>query len=330
MLPTRVVSYDHTGPAREVLALGELWLPGPQPGEVVVRLHASGVNPTDLKARGGVPGRGQDFPTIVPHHDGAGEIEAVGPGGDDGLVGRRVWVFGARAGRPFGTAAERVVLPAYNVAPLPDGVSFEEGACLGVPVMTAYNAVLGDGPVAGRTVLVTGGAGAVGHYAIQIARHAGAVVVATASTPEKRRGASEAGAHHVVDYREPDAAERILAVTGGRGADAVVDVDTTANAALLARVTAPFGRIASYGSGGLSADVPIRDLRQRCVSMRFLTIHRFGPDVLRPAAAAIGAMLEAGLLRHRIAARYTLEETALAHEALESGDIVGKVVVLVP
>ena len=323
----RAAYYDETGPARSVFRIGVLPTPSPGVGEVLVRLETSGVNPTDTKVRGAAPGREKPFDRIVPHHDGAGVIEAVGDGVERGLVGRRVWVFCAQAGRPFGTAAEHVALPVGLTARLPDGVSFEIGAALGVPVMTAWNAVLGDGPVPGKTVLVAGGAGSVGHYAVQIARLFGARVIATVSSQEKAKEAESAGAHATVNYRDADAARRILDLTNGRGVDLFVDVDTTTNASLAGQVTALFGRVTSYGSRGLSAELPVRDLRQRCVTVRFLTLHRFGPAVLGPIADGVNALLEIGGLKHRIAARFPLAEIGAAHEIVEGGSARGKVVV---
>ena len=319
--------YDQTGPAREVLVQGEMPVRAPAPGEVLVRLYASGVNPTDIKSRGGAPGRAKEFDRIIPHFDGAGTIEAVGAGVPATHVGQNVWVFCARHERAFGTAAAYVSIDRSFVAPLPKGVPFEIGACLGIPAMTAWNAVLGSGPVNGRKVLVTGGAGAVGHYGVQIARRHGAFVIATVSSAEKAAETLQGGAHHAVNYREPDAAEQIMALTQGRGIDLLVDVDTTANARLASRVMAMGGQISSYGSGGLNADIPVRDLRQRCVSIRFLTIFRFEAVQLQTYAAGINAMLEAGTLQHRIAQRYPLSEIAAAHEAVESGAVSGKVIV---
>lgn len=323
----RCAYYDRSGPAREVLALGEMSVQSPGAGEVLVRLHFSGVNPTDIKNRGGVPGRGKVFDRIVPHHDGAGIVEATGEGVPSTLVGQPVWIFCAQHERPFGTASQYITIGQQFISPLPAGVSFEVGACLGIPAMTAWNAVLGSGPVNGRTVLVTGGAGAVGNYAVQIARRQGAFVIATVSSSEKAQDALQGGAHHAIDYRTPDAAEQILAATGGRGVDLCVDVDTTANARLASRVMALGGKIASYGSGQLTADVPVRDLRLRCVSVRFLTIYNFGPDMLQPIAAGINAMLEANLLQHRIVRQFPLEEIAAAHEFLESGTAIGKILI---
>lgn len=319
--------YDETGPAREVLVQGQMQVRAPAPGEVLIRVFASGVNPTDVKSRGGAPGRAKEFDRIIPHFDGAGTVDAVGAGVPATLVGQNVWVFCARHERPFGTAAEYLSIDKSLVALLPKGVSFEVGACLGIPAMTAWNAVLGSGPVTGRTVLVTGGAGAVGHCAVQIARRQGAFVIATISSAAKGEEALSAGAHRVVNYRDPDAADQIMALTAGRGVDLMVDVDTTANARLATRVMALGGQISSYGSGSLDADIPVRDLRQRCVSIRFLTIFRFETAQLQTYAAGINAMLEAGTLQHRIAQRFPLSEIAAAHEAVESGALTGKVVV---
>lgn len=323
----RAAYYDETGPARSVFRIGDLPKPNPAAGEVLVRVHASGVNPTDTKVRGAAPGREKPFDRIVPHHDGAGVVEAVGEGVAADLVGRRVWIFCAQAGRPFGTAAEYVALPVGLTARLPDDTPFDIGAAIGVPCLTAWNAVLGDGPVAGKTVLVAGGAGAVGNYAVQVARLSGSHVIATVSSADKARDAEAAGAHATVDYRDTDAAKRILDLTGGKGVDHFVDVDTTTNAALAGKVMAMFGRIASYGSRANSAELPVRDFRQRCVSVRFLTIHRFSSSVLGPMAEGINAMLEIGALKHRIAARLPLDDIATAHELVEGGSTQGKVIV---
>jgi NADPH2:quinone reductase len=321
----RCAYYERCGPAREVLALGEMPVRAPAAGEVLVRLRFSGINPTDIKNRGGAPGRGMAFDRIVPHHDGVGTVEATGEGVPTTLVGKPVWVFCAQHKRAFGTASEYITIDRQLVVPLPSNTSFEAGACLGIPAMTAWNAVLGSGPVNGRIVLVTGGAGAVGHYAVQIARRNGALVVATVSSKEKAQDALQGGAHYAIDYRQPHAAEQILAATDGRGIDLCVDVDTTTNATLVSSVMAMGGQISSYGSRALMADIPVRDLRLRCISMRFLTLYHFNTDVLQSIAAGINAMLEANLLQHRIARIFPIGDIAAAHEAVESGAVRGKV-----
>jgi NADPH:quinone reductase len=202
----RAAVYRGTGAARDVLRVEEVARPEPGPSEVLVRVHASGVNPTDVKSRAGATGRPVDE-FQIPHHDGAGIIEAVGPGVDPARTGERVWVWLAAFGRRWGTAAEWTVVPARQAVPLPDRVSFELGASLGVPAVTADRCLFADGPVAGKAVLVAGGAGAVGHFAIELARHAGGRVVATVSGPEKAELAAKAGADLVVNSRDADAVD---------------------------------------------------------------------------------------------------------------------------
>lgn len=323
----RAAIYSESGPARRVLALTDLPDEAPGPGAVTVRIAASGVNPTDVKMRGGAPGRRMPFARIVPHHDGAGTVAAVGAGVDGLAIGQRVWVFGAQNGRAFGTAAECVTLPAGNVLPLPDDMDFAAGACLGVPPMTAWAALFLDAPVApGAHVLVTGGAGNVGGYAVQMARRAGARVIATVSSPEKADVARALGADVAVTYRDPDAAAQVRAATGGAGVDVAVDVDTTGNAALLGAVMANGGRIVSYGSSGLDGVMPIRDLRQANVTVRFLNILRLPVAVQRRAAEGVATMLAAAPMTHRIALSVPLDRIAEAHEAVEAG-AVGRVIV---
>lgn len=214
-----------------------------------------------------------------------------------------------------------------RLAPLPHNVPLQTGACLGIPVMTAWHATLNGPPIAGRNVLVTGGAGAVGHYAVQLARMHGAFVVATVSSDDKAREARDAGAQVTVNYRDADAAERIMAATNGRGTDVIVDVDTTTNAELIAKVVAQDGHVASYGSGTLTAQVPVRDLRLKCATLRFMTLYHLSQDTLQAIARGVNAMLERRSLRHRIAKEFPLADTAAAHEAVEGGKINGKVIV---
>jgi len=210
--------YESTGPAREVLHVGRIELPEPGPGEVRVRVACSGVNPSDVKTRAGLRNKTLPFPRIVPHSDGAGVIDAVGAGVPAGRVGERVWIWNAAWKRAWGTAAECVVLPAAQAVHLPDEAGFEAGACLGIPALTAYHAAAVDGGVAGKAVLVAGGAGAVGHYAVQCARLLGArQVIATVSSDAKARLARDAGADLAVDYRREDAAARIREATAGAG-----------------------------------------------------------------------------------------------------------------
>ena len=214
----RAALYEHTGPAAEVLQLVELPTPEPAAGEVRVRLHASGVNPSDVKSRAGLRTKTLAFPRIVPHSDGAGVIDAVGAGVDPARIGERVWVWNAAWRRAFGTAAQFVALPAAQAVRLPDGIGFDAGACLGIPALTALHAMLVDGGVAGQRVLVAGGAGAVGHYAVQFARALGArQIIATVSSDAKAAIAREAGADAAVNYRAGRLVDEVMTLTGGAG-----------------------------------------------------------------------------------------------------------------
>ena len=234
----RAAYYEKNGAAREVLRVAEVETPEPGPGEVRVRLAASGVNPSDVKSRAGST-RKIAFPRVIPHSDGAGEIDRVGEGVSPSRVGERVWVWNGQWRRPFGTAAQSIVLPSEQAVPLPADISMEAGACLGIPAYTAYQAVELAGCEDGSSVLVAGGAGAVGHYAIQLAKKRKATVITTVSSPKKGEIARRAGADHVVDYRREDVGERVMAITAKRGVNAVIELDLGANARLLPAVLAP-------------------------------------------------------------------------------------------
>jgi NADPH:quinone reductase len=241
----RAVWYDRQGAADEVLVCGELPTPNAGHGEVRVKLEASGVNPSDTYRRRGPPA--MEYPRVITNSDGAGVIDQVGPGVDQQRLGKRVWLYnGQRNGRWMGTAAEYIALPVDLVTELPDHVSFAEGATLGVPAMTAHRAVFVAGPVQGKTLLVTGGAGAVGHYAVQLASWAGATVIATVSSSEKADRARAGGAAHVIDYRAEDVAERVLDITGGVGVDHIAEVDFGGNLAATLRCLRVNGSIMIY------------------------------------------------------------------------------------
>ena len=323
-------SYDRTGPARDVLRVGELPTPTPGPGEVRVRVAWSGVNPSDVKARAGATGRPLPFPLVVPHSDGAGVVDAVGDGVPPGRVGERVWVWNAAWGRPFGTAAEYVVLPVAQAVPLPDGVPLAVGACLGIPALTAYHAVTTDGGVVGQRVLVAGGAGAVGHYAVQLARLLGArQVLATVSGPAKGELARAAGADVVVNYRTEDVAARVLEATDGEGVERVIEVDLGANLALDLAVLAPDGELVVYGSGQREVPVPFGPMILKNVGARFFIVYHLRPEVRRRAIAHLTALLAQGRLAHNVAARLPLGRIAEAHELVEQGRASGNVVLAV-
>ncbi|MGW9182546.1 NADPH:quinone reductase [Agromyces sp. NPDC055661] len=336
----RAIAYAKTGPS-SVLQLVDRDVAEPGPGEVRVRIVVSGVNPTDWKARAGAgAGRPTPFPEVVPNQDGAGVVDAVGEGVTGFAVGDRVWVFLAAHGRPTGTAQEIAVLPAARVVHLPDAAGFELGASLGVPAMTAHRALtvheggpsrLGPGALDGRTVLVAGGAGAVGHAAIQLASWSSARVITTVSSPEKAALASAAGAHHVVNYRADDAAKAIRAIAPD-GVDQVVEVSPARNADLNSRVLANHGSVSVYATdGGSEMTLDIRRHFSLNVRYQFLLLYTVGDDALTAAAEDITRALEDGALPVGEDAglpltRFPLERTAEAHDAVEAGTV-GKVLI---
>jgi NADPH:quinone reductase len=323
----RAALYDRHGSAREVLRVEQVDQPEPRPGEVRVKLEVSGVNPTDWKSRSGATPRPIDG-FQIPHHDGAGVIDAVGEGVDQARIGQRVWLWMAAAGRQWGTAAEWAVVPERLAVLLPQGVSAELGASLGVPAMTAHRCLFADGPIEGKTVLVAGGAGAVGHFAIELAKHAGARVITTVSGPQKAELAAKAGADLVVNYREPDAADRISSFAGSGGVDHVVELALGANLQLdLAVVARPDAQIVCYAAEATDAAVPVRACMNANVILRFVLLYGVPEDALEHAAQDISAALAVGALTELPATKFPLDEVAAAHEAVEAG-AVGKVLVI--
>ena len=319
----RAASYDRYGPAAEVLEVRDVERPAPGPGEVLVRVALSGVNPTDWKSRGGSTPRPIDG-FQIPHHDGAGVIEAVGEGVDPARAGQRVWLWLAAAGRRWGTAAEWSVVPEDQAVPLPDGASDELGASLGVPAMTAHWCVFADGPVAGKTVLVAGGAGAVGHFAIELAARAGARVIATASGPEKAELARKAGAAHVVNYRDADAADQIRAAAGQT--DRVIEVALGANLALDLAVAKPGSMIVTYAAEPADPVLPVRACMTANLTLRFILLYGVPRPALRRTAQDLSAALAEGALTELPVHRFGLSDIVAAHQAAEAGAL-GKVLV---
>lgn len=316
--------YERNGSAREVLQLGTLPTPEPAAGEVRVRLHASGVNPSDVKSRARRPLAG---PRVIPHSDGAGVIEAVGPGVAADRVGERVWVWNGQWQRPHGTAATHIALPAGQAVALPAAVSFDEGACLGIPALTALQAVRLAALQPGDTVLVIGAGNAVGHYVTQLAARAGARVIGTAGAAARQAAAREAGAHAVID-RRIDVAAAVKDLTGGRGADAVIDMDFSGTAPLLTHgVLRAHGRLIGYGSNEPgTVGVDFRTLLFQSLTLRFFVVYELTPADRLAVIGALQDLLAAGALRHRVGAVMPLADIAAAHEAVESGAVVGQVV----
>ena len=320
--------YTRTGPAREVLTVGEIETPAAGPGEVRVRLAMSGVNPSDVKTRGGVRSRELPFPRIVPHSDGAGVIDQAGDGVPPARVGERVWVWNAAWGRPHGTAAQFVVLPAQQAVPLPPATSFEAGACLGIPALTAYHAVHCNGGVAGRTVLVAGGAGAVGHYAVQFAKIAGASrVIASVSGAAKASLARDAGADVAVNYRTDDVAQCCLDLTAGTGVDRIVELDLAANLKTDLAALRRDGEITVYGSSLPEIPVPFFPAILKNVRLQYFIVYNLSDADRKAALAGVTALLKQDRLQHNIDSRLPLDRIAEAHERVESGKALGNVVI---
>jgi NADPH2:quinone reductase len=320
----RAAYYEKNGAARDVLRVAEVETPKPGPGEVRVRLATSGVNPSDVKAREGRT-RKLAYPRVIPHSDGAGEIDMVGDGVPAARTGGRVWVWNAQWKRPFGTCAEYVVLPADLAVTLPPGASFEAGACLGIPAMTAYHAVAVANVSKGTKVLITGGAGGVGHYAIQFAKARGATVVTTVSSEAKAKLAKNAGADHTIDYKREDVGERVVALTGK--VDAVIEMDLAANAKLYPSVLRPRGHVVVYGTGSAEATIPAQPLLVNAIKIEFIFVYELTAEERAAAVSAITRMLESGTLINNVAMTAPLKDIVAAHEAVEGGKVMGNIVV---
>lgn len=318
----RAALYERTGPARDVLQIRELPDPVPAAGEVRVRVAFSGVNPSDVKSRRGAVNPSLPYPRVIPHSDGAGVIDAAGEGVDRKRIGERVWIWNGAWGRADGTAAELIVVPQAQAVRLPDNTDFDAGACLGIPALTALHAVEVDGGVRDKRVLIAGGAGAVGHYAIQFARAAGAKeIVATVSSAQKEQLARAAGADTVINYKETNVAEALA-----NGIDRIIEVDFGANVALDLRIVRPNGEVVVYGSGMREIPVPFGPSILKNIRYSFFIVYNLTAEDRRRAIARLTELLEQNRLQHNIAGRLPLSEIARAHEMVESGEAVGNVV----
>jgi NADPH2:quinone reductase len=320
--------YERQGSPSSVLVVGEMPAPEPGPGEVRIRVAASGINPGDVKKRQDAFGAGMPFSRVIPHSDGAGIIDKVGVAVSASRVSERVWCFGAQTYRPFGTAAEYVVVPAEQAVPLPDGISFEQGACLGIPGITAHRAVHVGGPVDGRAVLVQGGAGAVGECAVGLARQAGALVIATVRSERDQTRAQRAGAHHVINTSGLGAAETtaLIRARAPKGVDHIVEVAFDSNIWVDEPVLVLGGSIAAYASGDQIPTIPFWLLIFKNVRVFFLGSDDFPAEAKRAAASALNDALRGGWPAPEVEARFPLESIAEAHQAVERGSMSGRVV----
>jgi NADPH2:quinone reductase len=311
--------YSSKGAPRDVLVVGDVLEPSARIGEVLVRVAHSGVNPSDVKSRSGVTSSAMEFPRVIPHSDGAGVIEAVGEGVSAGLVGQRVWTINGQWQRPFGTAAEFIALPESQVGRLPDGVSTETGASLGIPLLTAWYAIEACGGLLGKTVLVYGATGAVGSYATQLAARSGARVIGVASNQEKCERASSLGAEWVVDRSKADVIASVREITAGKGVDAIIEVDAAANANNYGSLLKFGGDVVIYGSGASSIAVPFRQMIVGFANLRFFIVYNLPPPVRRAALDVLVPLLEKGELKHPPVEIFSLSEIATAHERVEAG-----------
>lgn len=324
----RAAWFEDFGPASEVLSVGDLSHPEVGPGEVQVRIDTSGVNPSDVKKRAGAfPDLLKEGP-VVPHSDGAGVITAVGTGVEASRVGERVWLYQAQHNRRLGTAADVVVLDQRRAATLPDNASVQVGACMGIPAMTAHRCVYADGPVSDQTVLVTGGAGRVGYYAIQWAKISGAKVISTASNDADRQACLDVGADYVVNHREDEWGLAVLDLNQGKKVNRVVDVEFGANLPNVLSCICTSGTIATYSSMVVPEPaLPFRHMMFMDLTLRLVIVYDMPETAKTDAINDINHALKSDQLRHRIAREFPLDDTAGAHELIEGGNIRGCVVV---
>ncbi len=321
------VWFEIFGSANETLIFGEIPKPQVSEGEVLIRMKTTGVNPSDVKKRAGSAPNLLDDGPVIPHSDGAGVIEAVGAGVTEQRIGERVWVYQAQFGRSFGSAAEYLAIDASRAAVLPENVSFEVGACLGIPVMTAHRCVFADGSVEGKTLLVTGGAGRVGYYAIQWAKQAGARVIATASNDEDKTICEYVGADLVVNHREKNWSEALLASNDSEKVDRVIDVEFGANLAEVLKVIRVSGEIVTYSSNQVSQpQLPFGQMMYLDLMIRLVIVYAMPETAKQAAIVDINAKLANGELRHRLAHVLDFDDMVKAHELIEQGGFGGCVV----
>ena len=320
----KVVWYNSFGKANDVLIHGEQEAVQPGNGEVLVKLKSSAVNPSDVKKRMGASPTLLNQGYVIPNSDGAGVIEAIGEGVDQRRLGERVWVYNGQHGRRMGTSAEYITLPQEQAAFLPGEADFKVGACMGIPAMTAHRCVMADGPVKDKLVLVTGGAGRVGHYAIQLAKHKGAEVIATAGSARSKKHCEDAGADYVVGHPSETTNKAIMEYTKGRKPDRIIEGDFGANLHFLLDILGTNGVIATYASGtNTEPQLPFYRMMYLDVTLRTVLVYVMPLQAKKDAIDDITNLLSTNVLKHRIAQSYPLAESARAHEAIEQGEVFG-------
>lgn len=322
----KAVWYQKNGQAREVLEYGELPKPEAGAGEVLVRLHTSGVNPSDVKSRAGRP---LAFEKIIPHSDGAGVIEAVGAGVDATRIGQRVWIWNGQWQRACGTCAQYMAVPSKQTVDLPEQVSFEAGACLGIPALTAWQAVEHAGDLKDKTVLVIGAANAVGGYCVQLAKRKGARVIGTVGSEAKAKLARDLGADDTVNYKSDSCIDDIIKISGIGGVDVILDMDFSSVSRFVAGgVIKPHGLVVCYGSNDMiSPTIDFRPWLFQSITLKFFLVYTLTDSQRQEALSGLSAVLQKNELKHVIAATFKLEDTALAHEVVEQGRVTGNVVI---
>jgi len=315
----RAAIYTSKGPAADVLRVIEKSDPEPATGEVRVKLAFSGVNPSDVKSRAGVSARGNGYPEVIPHSDGAGTIDKIGQGVNPALLGQRVWVFNGQWDRPFGTAAEFITLPVAQTVALPNELSFEIGASIAIPLMTAMHAVQSCGSLIGKTVLIPGAAGSVGFYATQLARMAGAHVIAIVSNEQKAQLAKDIGAHDVINYKTESVTDRVHALTNNQGADAIIDVDAATHAPLYGSLLSFDGKAVVYGSNQPQVNMPFGAMIMGFISIYYFIVYKLPPHAMQQVLAGVSAALSAPGFKHPPTSIYPLADIVKAHQQVERG-----------
>ena len=316
--------YVKQGPAREVLQIGEQPTPEPGPGEVRVHLKTSGANPSDWKSRSGRTAP-MSAPLIIPHSDGAGDIDRVGPGVAN-RIGERVWIWNGQWRRSHGTAAEYIVLPSTQAVPLPANIGYAEGACFGIPALAALQAVRLTEPSPVSTVMIVGGAGSVGHYAIQFAKMRGARIITTVSGPEKAAHARKAGADEIINYRTENVSQRVKTLTDGRGVDALIELDVSTNGKDYPNILRPHATVVVYGMSSIESTLPTLWLMRNSITLRLFLVYDLSVADREACLAELGALLQSNRLIHTVGRRLPLREIALAHELSERGEVIGNIV----
>jgi len=323
----KAVWYTKTGNASDVLQIGELDDPLPNVGEVLVKIKSSGVNPSDVKIRAGARGELQ-FPRVIPHSDGGGEIVDVGEGVDRNRIGERVWIWNGAFDRADGTCAELISLPEFQAVKINNEVSYESAACMGIPASTAYYGLLANGPIKNKTVLISGGAGAVGFYGIQIAKLSGANVITTISSDEKAEIANNAGADKVINYKKENVLKEVMEYTENNGVDRIFEVEFGGNLPINEKIIKPNSVIAAYGSmAEMEPKLPFYNLMFKGVKIDTFLIYSIEKKFREEILNGLSRLLNQNSLKHMISQTYSIDDIVSAHEAMESGSVIGNIVI---